>query len=102
MEWHQSTDVYIKLAPKFGKLPPPPPAYAKYILINSEGAVVLEKSLGEGISFLDDVYTIHLTDLDTANILGKYTQECIVKDILNNDFFILKESVKVIKTTARI
>ena len=98
----QASDVYLDITGMINGEPLTSISAAKYIICNLDGDVVVERTLGNGISFNAGVTTVHITDQDSLELTGQYTHECVVKDTLDNDIFILTGRVRVIPTKARI
>jgi hypothetical protein len=75
---------------------------AKYQIFDKNDVPVVTKTLGSGISFLNGVTTISLSDSDTLNLVGSYRHECLVRDPMGQDIFILKSSIRFNKTKVRL
>lgn len=98
----QASDVYLDVTPDIGGDPLSSIVAAKYIIFDKDGNILVERTFNQGITFSINTVTIHLTDTDTDIPCGSYFHECVVKDPLDNDIFILTGRVRLSNTTARI
>lgn len=100
---YQASDFKIEIVPTIDNKALSSVEYATYVLYNKTG-VVVTKTLGDGIVFTANKrLLVSLTDIDTAALLGTYSQECVVRDSEGKDIFVLKDSqVTFKKTIARI
>lgn len=102
MKFKQASDVYIVISPTIDSSPLVAIQNAQYVVYGREG-VIITKTLGDGVSFQECAVTIHLTDIDTAELpKGKYTHECVIRDTQDNDTFILQDQFEITTTIARI
>lgn len=98
----QATDVSIVINTLLEGKVPEGLTHVKYIVYNKSG-VVITKQLGDGVIYANGKITITLSDTDTANLAGTYTQECIARTTDGVDYFPLKSKpLTITKTTARI
>lgn len=101
IEISQGSDFYINIiAPPGSSLPEV--VEATYVMYDRSDTLLLQKTLGDGVSFDGTTLVVHLNDIDTSSVLpGKYFHECVVRDINNDDIFLLKNRVTIQKTIAR-
>ena len=98
----QASDVSIVINTLLNNKVPEGLTHVKYIIFNKSG-ILVTKELGNGVSYFNGELTITLTDTDTANLAGEYTQECIARTTDGVDYFPLTaRPIKFTKTTARI
>jgi len=75
---------------------------AKYSMYGSAGNVLLTKTLGSGIEFVDGKIKISFSEDDTKELSGKFTHECLVIDSLNRPLFVLTGTIRFTPTRARL
>lgn len=75
---------------------------AKYELYGRTGTVLLTKTLGSGIAFVEGKIQIALTEDDTAELSGSYTHECVARDNANRVIYPLKGEIKFDSTKPRL
>jgi hypothetical protein len=101
LEVKQASDIYLVINCQVNGLSLPILSAAKYIVFNRASERLITKTLGNGITYNSGIVTVHLTDTD-SDLQGNYNHECVVKDMDDNDIFILTGKIRFIKTTARI
>ena len=102
IEVNQASDVYLIINHKVNDSPLPPLSAAKYIVFDRSGTPLVTKTLGAGLEYSAGAVTVHITETDSAGLRGGYNHECVVRDLDDNDIFILTGKIKFNKTTARI
>lgn len=75
---------------------------AKYQLFNDAAVVVLTNTLGAGISWVDGQVAITITAQQAEQLNGYFTHECVVKDLLGRNLFVLSGPIRFIPTKVRI
>lgn len=99
---NQATDVSIVINTLLDGKVPAGLSHIKYIIYNKTG-IVVTKEIGSGANYANGKITITLSDTDTADLAGSYTQECIARTTDGVDYFPLTARPFLInKTKARI
>lgn len=101
----QGSDITIMIYPTLDGKTPAGLSQASYILMTKSGnQIVLTKTLTTGVAYSNGRLSVSLNEIDTISLEpGDYIQECVARTTDGQDFFPLRnESLKVIKTTARI
>lgn len=98
----QATDFTISVTTTLDGSPIAGVSAAKYCVYGPKAVLVLEKTLGDGVSFANGVVKISFTETDTATLEGSFTHECLVRDLAGTDAFILEGSLRITKTLTRL
>jgi hypothetical protein len=99
---NQATDFTIGITTSIDGVPLSSVSQAKYCLYGARNVKVLEKTLGDGITFADGKITVTFTEADTFNLEGSYTQECLVRNAAGTDVLALKGSIQINKILTRL
>lgn len=102
IEVNQAADTYLVINHEVNGSPLPPLSAAKYIVFDRQGNRLITKTLGDGLDYSVGVVTVHITDEDSLELQGNFKHECVVRDMSDNDIFILTGKIKFKSTTARI
>lgn len=74
---------------------------AKYCIYSARKVLLLEKTLGNGISFVDEKLLISFVESDTFDLEGSYMHECLARDPTGRDVLVFRGTIRINKVLTR-
>lgn len=98
----QATDAVLELYPLLDGKPPANISAATYVIYNRAKTILLTKSFSQ-MNYLNGKLTISLSEIDTADLVGTLTHECVARTSDGVDFYPLTaKPISFTTTIARI
>ena len=94
-EYDQAADGILNINHHVSGAPLGAVSAAKYQMFDEDGAVVMTKTLNNGISVVNGVIRVVWNEEDSMDLTGTYLHECVVRDPQGTDLYPLKKGQKI-------